>query len=275
MKKTILLVGLLAATAVQAQNAECALKSCLANGKYQIKAGFESEYVVRGIQQADAVGILGAEANFDGLYVGAQTVQPEETRNNEANESKLYIGHLTTIDDTSWVIDMGYAYTFNPENGVGDNVNRGNEVKLGVRSTTCPLTGLPVNPSLTGYYNFDAHALTVEAGIGHKWCLGCLLGVDELKGKLGLDVGAKIGVVTASDIGSGQVAALNNQDNGYTYYTLNADVVWKINETYSARVGARATGNNDGRSVLPQSNYAGVGSRESNLFWGASVSAGF
>ncbi len=206
--------------------------------------GYESEYVFRGVQFADAIITPSVDVAYGDFYAGLWFAVPVENSGAYVNEMDLYVGYSKAI--TSLVtIDVGltrYAY----DNTFTSFLDKDNTLEgfFGVSLDTI------LSPSLYGYYDFDLQVYTVEAKIGHSITVSDKVSVD-----LGL---------------SGGYARDDYYD--YAFYGVTADLSYAINDSSKFGVGLRYSGSDD---------YGIYGSAtniklEKSMFWyGLSFSTGF
>lgn len=216
--------------------------------------GFESEYVFRGMQQADeslqatvevAYDIYGGSA-YAGLFVNEPIATTADT-----NEIDLYIGYQMPVFE-DYTADFGYiSYLYPSDASVARDTR---EIYAGLT-----YNGLYVNPAAYVYYDFDLEQIALQLSGDYSIDLADY-GVENTT----VDFGMYWGVLSAQDAdGAGA-------DNGYEYCGLTADAVYHFTADAAASVGVRFTGNND--DVATGSAQA---QREKNAFWGFKFAAGF
>ena len=223
---------------------------------------FESEYVFRGQDIADSSFQPSVELGYSiwggDAYAGvwSSTEVSNTASRTASNEIDFYLGYALTLEDyypeLPLIADFGFTYYYYPD---GSNVDRSREIYLGLAAA-----GVLFEPALYYYYDFDLEQSLVELSIGHSVPL-----VDYIDVNASLELGAYAGFVTADDINAGQGA--NDQENGYTYAGITADVVYVLSDTASASVGARWAVNNDGT----QSPINEGLSREHSLWFGTTL----
>lgn len=209
-----------------------------------LTAAFESEYVFRGTELGDESFQPGIEAGVPlavgDLYAGVWTSQ--DISGTPSNEIDIYAGYTVSLTDVL-ALDGGFTYYWYPDEG--STPNREREFYAGISAD------VPAQPALYLYYNLTYEQILLELNVSHT---------VALTERSALELYAYAGSANADDANSDQ--APGKPQNGYWYWGASADVVYALNETTAASLGARFSALEDGESV-------------ENLWWGASISMGF
>ncbi|EDY82908.1 hypothetical protein VDG1235_2531 [Verrucomicrobiia bacterium DG1235] len=176
-------------------------------------AGFESEYIFRGVQIADESIQASIEGTYGDGYFGLWANESIEDYDRNASEYDLYAGWGYAIDDT-FTADFGATVYYYPD-AEGDDSTF--EAYAGISAD------VELAPSLYVYYDFDLEVLTLEASVSKSYK------VDE---KSSIELGAGIGY-----------AEEDSSDFSYAYYSFNADYVYTFQDNLTASIGVRASGN--------------------------------
>jgi len=219
MKKNIVLIAALVLGAFSAIAQDVAPASSLS---VTSKFGYESKYVFRGVQLADAIITPAIDVAYGDFYAGmwfAVPVENADSAKTSDNEMDIYAGYSTALTSIL-TIDAGacrYAY----DDVVVDFMDKGNTLEgyVGVSAN------IFLSPSAYAYYDIDLQVFTLEGSIGHSF---------ELSDKFSVDVGGSIGYVWADD-----------SDNDYAYYGATADLSYAVNNSSSVGFGVRFSGSED------------------------------
>ncbi len=208
-----------------------------------------SEYVFRGVSFADTALQPGVEFSKGGFYLGGWTsLAVGEISPLADDEFDLYGGYGFSINDT---IDASAGFTiFHFPTLGGGLFDFGGassfEVSGGLSFNT------PLSPAVTGYYDFNLDAFTLEGSVGHSF---------GLADKTSLDLGVTAGLVT------GDVT-------DYEWATGSASVSYAVNDDSSLYIGGNLSLNSEDALGFRDS-FTADGA-DGSLFWfGAGVSTSF
>ncbi|MBN1402940.1 MAG: hypothetical protein JW942_00535 [Opitutales bacterium] len=245
MKKNIVLFAALALGAASVTAQEVATTTAPAISVTS-SFGYESEYVFRGVQLADAIITPSIDVAYGDFYAGLWFAVPVEHQDVYVNEMDFYVGYSTAISSLL-TIDAGatrYAY----DEVIGDFFDKSNTLEGYVGISADVL----LNPSVYAYYDIDLDVFTTEVSIGHSIALN-----DKFSADLGL---------------SGGYATEDDGDADYFFYGATADLSYAINDSSSVGFGARFSGSDEDMVYGSSSNM----DWEKNIFWyGFSFSTGF
>lgn len=170
-------------------------------------------------------------------------------------KEKFYLAYQWPLTE-KWTSYVGAGYTWNPSNN--PSTDRTYEVYVGVQRK-----GWWVDPSLTLDYDLAVEQFKVDLEGQREWSLERF----GLKNWCFVASGG-VGTLSASDADSDQVAGKTK--NGYSYATLNGDLVYNFNERAQGYIGVRAAWNNDNQEPIS----GGLG-RESIFGWGTGLTIAF
>ena len=268
-----------AAPAADAQP-QPAQKSFLSADKFSasVSFGFESNYVFRGIREAQdslqpEVEVAYALTDALGAYASVFNNSPLD---HNYTETDINLG--LTYQVAAFTFDLGYTLYWNTSLGPKKAVkfDTTNELKVGVSYDTSEILGdFAVTPSLYYFYDFDMECNTVEFSLDYsapisKWILG------EDKDFLSIDTSLYAGYRNGSRflIGDGQGGRMVYHDScGYTYVGINADLVLRINEICSVSFGLRWANVNAHTSAA--TGTAPFGTYADTVWYGTSMCIGF
>ena len=183
-----------------------------------VTVGTETEYVFRGIQLADDSLQAAVDFSYRDAYFGIWTNQPYRKSTFE-NEVDFYAGYNYRIND-KLVLDAGGTFYLYPH---GDD-EHSTEFYLGLSADTV------LSPKVYAFYDIDLDAYTFEGALSKSFA------INE---KLAFEVSTALGWVKPE--------SENNSDRiSYYYYTVGADFVYAINDTFKASFGGRLAGNDEG-----------------------------
>ena len=255
MRKALLglasLVAVGAGTATSAQAEGVTLSTTL---------GFESRYLFRGVQFAQASFQPGVTLGYNGFYASAWLNLPVGDDAGlflGGEELDLVVGYSTELTDLISV-DIGLTlYTFpSLDDGLFDFYE---EDGSGLGSNTLePYIGfsfaLPLEPSVYLYRDFMYDTFTVQGSLSHSF---------PLSEKVSFDLGGIVGYVIDDDAGG-----------DYLYGHLSADLSYAFADNVSVYIGGRWGGSDiAGGSVIKD---ASLGLTKSNgLGAGIGLSADF
>lgn len=198
MKKTILALAALAVGAsAYAQETAKSLAVTL-------DVTYVSDYVFRGVKQADASIQPSVEASYGDFYAG---IWHSNDINSSAgiSETDFYAGYNLAINET-FSADLGVTrYTYN---GSGSSANNSTEVYAGIKAD---LFGL--SPSAYYYHDFDNEISSYIASIGHTIAIS--------KIGLSLDLSATYGWIQ-------RPSSINGD---YSYWGAGVAVPYSLSET--------------------------------------------
>ncbi len=208
---------------------------------------FESQYVFRGKDLADASFQPSVELEVGGFYSGIWLNEPTDDVRGASNEVDIYFGYTVNVED-SYNVDVGVTYYWYP---TAATVSRSREIYAGIALEH------DYNPALYIYYDFDLEQITLELSAGYSF------DISDQVANSSIDVKGYWGLLQTDDKNAGQMAT--TVENGYTYLGFSVDYVYSFNDTSSLSTGIRYGGNNDGV----------INGREDSFWWGVSFSSGF
>jgi uncharacterized protein (TIGR02001 family) len=241
MKKTAILLAALAVSAgAQAQEPK---------SSYSVTTDFTfaSEYVFRGVEQADNSFQGSVEVAIQDFYVGLWSNQPITRHQN--NELDLYAGYKYKLNDRLSFEAVGTYYWY-PEAG-NSGVRHTTEAGVGATYTVAG-----ISTSVYGYYDFDLEATTGQVSVGYSFPLEAI--------GASLDVTGYWGYTDAKDV---LPQATLDIREAYQYYGADVSVAYKLSEKASFTVGAHWADNKD---LLFKGDVAG-----DHLWWTAGITVGF
>lgn len=224
MKKLLVIAAFLAA-----------FSSLKAETNMSAAVGYDSKYILRGVERADESMTVSLDMEFDSAYLGLWSNQP--IVGGLDNEFNFYGGLGFDVAE-GISMDVGGILYYYPESGSGSETF---ELYAGFAFDS------ELSPAFYVYYDLDRETFTFEGSVGHSF---------EMDEKSSLDLAGFIGHVTGFDrvLNGGFV-------NDYSYYGASADVVYSLSDTSAASIGIRYS---DGSSRLAD-----------EVYFGASVSTGF
>jgi uncharacterized protein (TIGR02001 family) len=245
MNKNIVVLAALSLGAISASAEEAAAPSLSATSTF----GYESKYVFRGVQLADAIITPAVNLTYGSFYAGTWFAIPvENTDLVQANEMDIFAGYTTAISSV-FSIDVGathYAY----DEVVNDFLNNGNSLEgyVGITSS------LPLSPAVYVYRDFDYSVTTVELKGSYSF---------TLTEKISLGISAATGYVWYDEASSGE---------DYWYYNTAANLSYAVSEKSSLSIGARAGGSENDRIYGAADD---VDLTENAFWYGMSFTTGF
>lgn len=227
MKKLIL------STAVIAITASVSSTATAGDIGVSVSTDYVSEYVFRGVSFANTAVQPGIEFSKGGFSAGVwASVGIGETSALAGDEIDLYAGYGWDINDLVSASVGATIYHF-PESG-GLFAFDGNSSTLEVYAGLALDTVLA--PALTGYYDFDLEAFTLEGSVGHGFAVS-----DDVS----FDVGVTGGLVTGS--------------SAYEWATASASLSYGFDDESSIYVGANFSLNsNDNLNFINAGDLAEV-----------------
>lgn len=211
---------------------------------------FVSQYVFRGVSLADDAVQPYAEASIGNFTVGGWfSTGVGENSIFAGDEFDLYAGYSVPLD-SSISLDLGATYYHYPQGGSFFGTDGGGTGSYEF-SASVGFGDVPLEPSITAYYDVTLEAFTLEGGIGHSVALG---------ESQSLDLGLTAGLVDGDGF-------------SYEYGSASAALSHGFTDDVSVYVGANYVLNSedalDFDSILN-------GDPEGSLFWvGTGISAGF
>ncbi len=231
MKKILLIASALVAGSVLS-----AAEAPKSSYSVTIDFPYTSQYIFRGVDLAKSSIQPSVEVTMQSFYFGIWTNQP--VVKNIDNEFDLYAGYKMKLNDTLEV-DAGVTNYYYPEL---DNRSGGK------RSTVEGYVGLNANvkgftPGVYVYHDINLEVTTIQAQMGYS--------IPLPEAGLSFDVTGTVGRV---DFRSG---------SDYTYWSIGANMPYKLNDKSTVYAGATFTNNN-----------LSVGKGDF-LTWNVGVSVGF
>jgi len=211
-----------------------------------------SEYVFRGVSFQRGALQPGVELNKNGFTLGAwSSLGIGETSAASIDEIDVYGGYSWGLSDLADA-SVGFTIYHFPD-------TPGSLFDFGDASTFEVSAGLAFNtvlaPSITGYYDFDLEAFTVEGGVSHSL---------PLAEKTSLDLGITAGFVTADGGGD------------YEYGSASAGFGYALSDNVSASIGANfSVSSEDTLRFKVDGNGNGFTAEDSLLWFGVGISSGF
>ncbi|MFA5257586.1 MAG: hypothetical protein WC360_05490, partial [Opitutales bacterium] len=206
---------------------------------------FESEYVFRGWQFADAIVTPSVDVAYGDFYAGVWFAVPVENSWAYVNEMDIYGGVSTSVNGIL-TLDVGacrYAY----DEVITSFLNKNNTIEGYIGLSADVL----LSPSVYIYYDFDLLVTTLEGSIGHSF---------GLTDSVSIDVGGSIGYVSP------------DSGDSYTYYGATADLSYSLNDSSSVGFGLRYSGSTED---LIFGDISDPDTSKSILWYGLSFSTGF
>jgi len=241
MKKTAILLAALAAGAGLSA-AEQQKSSYSVTTEYT----YASEYIFRGVEQADASIQPSVEITSGDAYFGIWSNQPVTKR--ASNEFDIYGGYKYKFNNELSFEGVGTYYWY-PE-ARGQETKQSYEVGLGATYT---LKGIAT--SVYYYYDIRTETDTVQTSVGYSLPL-------EAIGS-SVDFSVFYGFVDGRDVAP--YATGRKQMQSYGYYGADANYNYKLNEKSSVVAGVHYAANKN----LP------AGTPDSNLWFTLGLSVGF
>ena len=245
MKNNIVVLAAIALGAFSATAQDVAPASSLS---VTSSFGFESEYVFRGAQFADAIITPAIDIAYGNAYAGMWFAIPVENADVvDCNEMDIYGGYSTSLSSLL-TIDFGACrYTY------GDTFTNFMDKSNSLEAYVGLSADVILSPSVYVYRDFDLLTTTIEGSIGHS---------ISLSDKMSVDLGASIGYVSSE-----------YDDNDYTYYGATADMSYSINDSSSIGFGLRYSGSDN--DMIYTGDYGDADMKASDFWYGLSFSSGF
>lgn len=228
-----------------------------------LKAGYENQYIFRGIPLTDEAFQTQGKATWD-TSLGDFSLRFFNSNpindGFDAYPTELDFGldYAANITDNLFVM-AGYTYYTNKN--VDWGVKRANEFYIGLG---VEWEGLVAKANW--FYDCNRNQHVWEGDLSYLLSLS-QLGLENF----GLEVGATVGYSMARDRWARQERDDLDDKNAYAYIAGRANVIYTINETADLSVGVRYAANNDHDSH----NYNYYASGSQNLWWGASIGINF
>ncbi len=200
--------------------------------------GWESEYVFRGLQFAKSNFQPVVDFSYEETYVGFWSMLPVQSRQSDDMEFNFYGGYTAALDHL-WHVDVGATVYYFP-NFVTDSTR--------IEAYIGGALDLPFSPAVYVFYDFDDEVWTVEGSAGYSHDLG--------EG-YSFDLGVHLGHSWISDVWRGSTLP------DYFYGGVSAGVSQAFTDHVHASAGGRFTFNDLS------------GAKQSNVWWGVSLTAGF
>ncbi len=216
-----------------------------------IKATFawESEYIFRGVQLSETTFQPAVDMSYGGAYAGIWTNLPVNSSDDASREIDIYAGYGTKVGDM-YNLDAGLTVYYYPSVKDFNPKAYKNTTEIYLGSSLDSM----LSPSLYLYYDFRLESFTIEASVNHSF---------EIMEKTSLELNGSIGHVWADKIDS-----VTDDAPDFFYGVLKADLVYAFNDNASFSIGSRVSFNGLDKDE-------GEVAKESNLWWGATFTAGF
>jgi len=206
------------------------------------RLAFESEYVFRG-EQFDDQGLQpSVDISYKNAYAGIWVHEPvdRDASNSSDDEVDIYAGYTYDLNgyfDKDFTMDVGLsAYTY-----PSTSEDATYEMFVGASMDHF------LTPTVYLYYDFDLDNFTTE-----------------FSGAYNIDL-TDMGLAnTSAEIASYLGFVDHDGSNDTTYYGGSLDFFYSFSESATMSVGVRVSGNDNNDDT-----------RDSNVWWGTSVSAGF
>ncbi|MET0263366.1 MAG: TorF family putative porin [Rariglobus sp.] len=199
MKKTILAIAALAAGVSASAQIQTTKSSDLA---VTLDVTYVSDYVFRGLKNADDSIQPSVEASYGDFYAGAWHSN-DINSSSDFSETDFYAGYNLAINET-FSADLGVTrYTYS--NAAADLDST--EVFAGVKANVV------LSPSLYYYYDFDNEVSSYIGSIGHSFPIANV--------GLNVDVSAIYGFIQRP----------KGDQGDYSYWGLGAAIPYKLSET--------------------------------------------
>lgn len=217
-----------------------------------VSVDYVSEYVFRGVSYQRGAVQPGIEIGKGGFTVGVwSSVAMGEVSAAAIDEFDVYGGYSWSVSDTVET-SVGFTLYHFPDT-LGGLLDFGGastfEVNAGVSFDTV------IAPTLTGYYDFDLEAFTVEGGVSHSF---------ELAEKTSLDLGLTAALVEADGGGD------------YQYGLASAGIGYALSDEVSASIGANySLSSEDTLRFKVDGNGNGFTNADNLLWFGVGFAAGF
>lgn len=206
---------------------------------------YVSEYVFRGVSFANTAVQPGVELSASGFTLGAwASAGLGETSAVADDEIDIYGGYGLNITDTISA-SAGFTIFHFPQSGSLFDFGGGSsfEINAGLALDTI------LSPALTGYYDFNLDAFTLEGSVGHGFAIA---------ENTSFDLGVTAGFVTG--------------DSSYEWATGSASVGYSFSDIASAYVGANFSINSEDNLDFD----AAGNTTDDTLFWvGTGISTSF
>lgn len=244
MGKTALILG----TAIA--SLAVAMPTTAAAQDVEVSAGVDyvTEYVFRGVSLADEAWQPYIEAGFGDFTVGVWASLAAGEGSDDIDEVDLYASYSLPVGE-GYSVDLGATYYHYPAGGGLFETEDG-------AAGTYEIFGsvgfdLPLEPSITAFYDLTLEAFTVEGGIAHSLPLGEMLSVD---------LGASAGLVDGDGF-------------SYEYGSASAALSVPLGESASGYVGANLALSSE--DSLNFKELLAGGGRSDHVWLGVGVSTSF
>jgi hypothetical protein len=268
MKKLLgIAVGILSAIGLYAED----IRSDLT---IETSVSFQTERVFRGRNEFHKT--LNPNARL-GYFVcdGCNAYLGIDTAISTSEETALgnvlpYLGVLWDVDET-FTLDGGYGHYFYPKmdedaSPRGKIKDGSNEIYGGV------IIDVLAEPSLYVFYDFDRKEVAVEGRLFYNVDLA-----QYAFSGLGVNLGAKVGFDRASKpYGVAYYVSDADGNKHYSYYGVNADLIYELNNNAKAKVGIAYEGNSSKQTSWVNGGLDPQVPGHKNNFWvNASIDCSF
>lgn len=200
--------------------------------KVKATVNYSSEYVFRGAQFAKHNVQGGLEVSTGGLYAGGWAVLPtEDDFDSYQTEIDLYAGYGFDLTGSVFADIGANYYVFNAGQNLFSRTSSA-EVYGGLSLNSV------FNPSVYGFYNFEAETATIEASLDYSLPFG----------QTDLVLGATGGYASGEGV-------------DYAYFQADAELVYNLNRQASVGVGGHWAISEDERFL------DGLGITDNNSTW--------
>lgn len=248
-KKIIALAAIaLGAISVSAQDAATAEGPSIAGS-----AGFayDSLYVFRGVQYAEAIAEPSVNITYGDFYAGLWFALPVKNENSFINEMDATVGYGLALTEMV-KLDLGvthYTYDELPENFF-DGPDNTTEFYAGLAFD------LPLSPAAYIFRDIDARTSTIEIRAGHSFDLG---------NSLSLGLSASSGFVRFDE----------GSNNNYVYYAAAVNLGYAVTEKSSLSIGARLGGSDANLVYGDLKHYIADDFKKAAVWYGVSFTTTF
>ncbi|MDR2777100.1 MAG: hypothetical protein LBB17_03630 [Puniceicoccales bacterium] len=265
MKKLLgIAVGMLSAVGLYAEDVTSDLT-------LETNVQFRTERVFRGRNEFHAAWMPQIKVGYpvaDGgnAYVGIDTAL-DIKGGSALNQWAPYLGVLWDVTEL-FTVDGGYKCRFYEsipsKSDRGDIERHSNEIHGGV------IVDVLLEPSLYCFYDFNRKEFAIEGRVRYNFDLS-----QYAFSGLGVNLGAKVGFDQASKpYGLPYQAVLGKK--GYSYYGVNADLIYELNNNAKVKVGVAYEGNSgEVKSWVNGALDTVIPGHRNNLWANASVDCSF
>lgn len=198
---------------------------------------YESEYLFRGVQQADDCLQPSIEVGYEGAYLGLWASAPlKKEAWGEETELDVYLGYALDVTDMIR-LDLGGTYYWYTETNASLETK---EIYLGATFNVV------ASPALYLFYDFELEQFTIEGSVGHS---------IQLDDPLRLDLAAYLGYVDEGE---------SEYDNPSKWYYYANDLVEEVPDEIA-----------EARAALYDYDAGDLTEEELNTFLAGSILSGF